>query len=328
VSFTQRLDRLQRRFPGVGFPIAVAYKYADDFGGYLAALMAYYAFVSLFPLLLLLTTVLGIVLSGNASLQHRIETSALRQIPVVGDQLGHPHSIGGGTLGLVIGILGSLYGALGVAQAAQHAMNTAWAVPRNNRPNPLKGRGRSLALLATAGLALLGTTVLSTLSGSNAGALGTVMKGVLLIGSVLLNAIVFVFVFKVATARRLTVREVAPGAIIGAVAWQLLQTFGVAYVGHVVKNASATNSVFALVLGLLAFLYLTATVVVICVEINVVKVDRLHPRALLTPFTDDVELTRGDERSYTGQAEAQRSKGFETIEVSYDPAHIKDDPER
>lgn len=310
----------------MGFPIAVVYKYVDDFGGYLAAAIAYYAFVSLFPLLLLLTTILGLVLSGNSSLQTRIETSALRQIPVVGDQLGHPHSIGGGTFGLIIGILGSLYGGLGVAQAAQHAMNTAWSVPRNNRPNPFKGRGRSLVLLATAGLALMGTTVLSTLSGSNAGALGSFMKVMLLIGSILLNAIVFVFVFKVATARRLTIRDVAPGAITGAVAWQLLQTFGVKYVDHVVKNASATNSVFALVLGLVAFLYLTATVVVICVEINVVKVDRLHPRALLTPFTDNVELTRGDERSYTGQAEAQRSKGFETIEVSYDPAHLDDEP--
>ncbi|MGF7239570.1 MAG: YihY/virulence factor BrkB family protein [Frankia sp.] len=322
---------MQRRFPGAGFPIAVAYKYADDFGGYLSALLTYYAFVSLFPLLLLLTTVLGLVLSGDASLQHRVETSALRQIPIVGSQLGQPRSIGGGTPGLIIGIAGSLYGGLGVAQAAQYAMNTAWSVPRNNRPNPFKARGRSLLLLATAGLALLGTTVLSALSISNAGTLGTFVKVVLFVASILLNAIVFVFVFKVATTRQLTIREVAPGAITAAVAWQLLQTFGVTYVSHVVKNASATNSVFALVLGLLAFLYLTATAVVVCVEINVVKVDHLHPRALLTPFTDNVELTAGDERTYTGQAEAQRSKGFQNIDVSYDAEHTpertEDDPD-
>lgn len=99
--------------------------------------------------------------------------------------------------------------------------------------------------------------------------------------------------------------------------WQLLQSFGVLYVGHVVKGASATNGVFAVVLGLVAFLYVTAVAVVLCAELNVVLADRLHPRALLTPFTDDVELTPGDRRAYTAQAEAQRSKGTEEIDVSF-----------
>jgi uncharacterized BrkB/YihY/UPF0761 family membrane protein len=99
----------------------------------------------------------------------------------------------------------------------------------------------------------------------------------------------------------------------------LLQTFGVTYVTHVVKNAGATNSVFALVLGLLAFLYLASVIVLLCVEANVVRVERLYPRALLTPFTDDVELTRGDRDAYTGQAEAQRAKGFQHIAVTFHP---------
>jgi membrane protein len=319
MSIASRLDRLQRRHPQAGFPIAVVYKYIDDSGGYLAALIAYYAFVSLFPLLLLFATVLGFVLAGDPGLQQRIESSALSQFPVVGAQLGQPHSIGGGAAGLVVGVLGSLYGGLGVAQAAQYAMNTAWAIPRNERPNLLKTRGRSLLLLATAGLAVVGTTVLSALGASDAGSLGLALKVVVLIASVLVNAVVFVFAFRIATARPLTVRDVAPGALAAAIGWQLLQTFGVTYVSHVVKNASATNSVFALVLGLLAFLYLTSVLVVLCVEINVVRVDRLYPRALLTPFTDNVSLTRGDERAYSGLAEAQRAKGFQDIDVSFHP---------
>ena len=92
---------------------------------------------------------------------------------------------------------------------------------------------------------------------------------------------------------------------------------------RMLNGASATNGVFALVLGLLAFLYITATAVVLCVEINVVRVDQLHPRALLTPFTDNVDLTAGDRRAYTGQAEAQRSKGFEDVDVTFD----KPDPQ-
>ncbi|MDQ1626623.1 MAG: hypothetical protein QOI54_367, partial [Actinomycetota bacterium] len=108
-----------------------------------------------------------------------------------------------------------------------------------------------------------------------------------------------------------------PGAIAAAVIWQLLQSFGATYVGHVVKGASATNGVFALVLGLVAFIYLASVAVVLCAEVNVVRVDRLYPRALLTPLTDDVELTQGDERAYTDQAKAERRKGFEHVDVRF-----------
>jgi membrane protein len=319
VSIAEKLDRLQRRHKAAGFPIAVVYKYFDDSGPYLAALITYYAFVSLFPLLLLLSTILGHVLAGDPGLQQRLIDSALSQFPVVGDQLGRPNELSGGAVGVVVGILGSLYGGLGVAQAVQYAMNTAWSVPRNSRPNPFLARGRSLLLLATAGLAVLGTTALSTLGSGNAGSLGIALRMVALVASVAVNGVVFVFAFRLATSRPLTVRQVAPGALTAAVLWQLLQTFGVSYVGHVVSKASATNGVFALVLGLLAFLYLAAVVGVLCVEINVVHVDHLHPRALLTPFTDDVDLTPGDRRSYTGLAKAQRSKGFERVHVTFHP---------
>ena len=121
---------------------------------------------------------------------------------------------------------------------------------------------------------------------------------VCLAASVVVNVSVYIFAFRIATARPLTVRDVAPGAIAAAVIWQLLQSFGVIYVTRVVNHASPTNKLFALVLGLVAFLFLTATVVVLCVEINVVRVTHLHPRSLMTPFTDNVVLTSGDRRAY------------------------------
>lgn len=316
MSTAQRLDRFQRRHSWAGYPLGVLYKYLDDSGGYLAALIAYYAFVSLFPLLLLLSTVLGIVLAGHPQLQQQVLDSALAQFPVVGEQLGEPRKLGGGTVGLVVGIAGALYGGLGVAQAVQYMMNTAWAVPRNSRPNPFRARGLSVLLLATAGAGVLVTTVLSAIGGG--GSLALAVRVMVLAGSLAGNVVVFVFVFRIAAARTLSVRDVAPGAIAAALVWQLLQTFGVVYVRHVVSGASATNGVFAVVLGLLAFLYVTAVAGVLCVEVNVVRVERLHPRSLLTPFTDDVELTRGDRRAYTGQAEAQRTKGFQDIDVTYD----------
>jgi YihY family inner membrane protein len=319
MAVAERLDRFQRKHRWAGFPLAVAYKYFDDFGAYLAALLAYYGFVSLFPLLLLLSTALGYVLSGDQRLQHEVLSSALHQFPLIGGDLAQPKRLGGGTVGLIVGILGSLYGGLGVAQAFQYAMNTVWGVPRNNRPNPFHARGRSLLLLATAGLALMATTVLSILGGGGVGAAGTAVRSVALAASVMIGIAVSIFAFRFAPARRLSVRDVVPGAIAAAVIWQLLQSFGVIYVRHVVKHATATNAVFAIVLGLLAFLYVTAMAVLLCAEINVVHVSRMHPRSLLTPFTDNVILTTGDRRAYTRQAKAQRSKGFEHVDVNFDP---------
>jgi len=208
-----------------------------------------------------------------------------------------------------------------VGQATQHAMNTAWRVPRNSRPNPFAARGRSLLLMGTVGLAVLGITVLSILGryahefGIDGPGLGTLV----FVGTVALYTVSFIIAFRLACARPVTVRDVAPGALGAAVALQLLQMFGATLVGRVVTRASAINGVFAVVLGLVAFLYLASVALVLCVESNVVRVDTLYPRALLTPFTDNVDLTAGDRRAYSTQAEAQRSKGFEQVDVSFHP---------
>ena len=315
-----RLDAFQRRHSSAAFPMAVLYKYLDDSGAYLAALIAFYGIVSLFPLLLLASTVLSIVLVGHPHLQQQVLNSALHEFPVVGSQLSDPKRISGGTTGLVVGVAGSIYGGLGVAQAVQYAMNTAWHVPRNSRPNPLRARARSLLVLATAGIAVIATTGLSALGAAGAGSFDLTVRMLVLAASVALNATVFIFVFRIATARDLSLSDVLPGAVAAAVMWQLLQSFGVLYVSHVVRHVSDTNAVFAFVLGLVAFLYLSAAAVVLCVEVNVVRVDELYPRALMTPFTDQVSLTAGDRRSYTAQAEAQRMKGFEDVDVHFTPS--------
>ena len=317
------LDRLQQRSRAAGFAIAVVYKYIDDQAGYLAALIAYYAFVSLFPLLLLLTTFLGVVLRDRPEWRADIYDSALAQFPLIGDQLSEPSALSGGTTGVVIGIAGALYGGLGVGQALQNAMETIWAVPRAIRPDPIRSRLRSLLLLLVLGTALIATTALVAIGRSvSLGAIGTI--GVV-IGALALNTSVCVVAFRVTTTRPLTVKEVLPGALTAAAVWQLLQWFGASYVARVVASASVTNSVFAVVLGLIAFLYLVSTSLLICAEINVVRVDRLHPRALLTPFTDDVELTDADRKTYESQAKAQQAKGFQRVEVSFD-GHRAADP--
>jgi YihY family inner membrane protein len=320
VRVVDRFDRFQRRRRWVALPIAVAYKFFDDQGSYLAALVAYYGLVSLFPLLLLLSSLLGFALQGNAHLQLEILTSTVSQFPVIGAQLRSTGLRGSG-IGVLVGMLGSAYGALGVAQAVQNLMNVAWAVPRNRRPNPILARARSLLLLATAGAAVIATTVLSALGSAaesfGATSLGMGVKAILILVSVVVNAGVFLLAFRIATARSVSWRRSAPGALTAAVAWQIMQVFGALLVGHVLKNATAVNAVFGLVLGLLAWLYATAVTITLSVELNVVLAKRLWPRALLTPFTDDVNLTPGDRRSYTDAAKAQRAKGFETVDVSF-----------
>ncbi len=321
MTTTERLDAFQRRHPWAGFPIGVIYKFADDQGNYLAALITYYAFLAIFPLLLLATSILGFVLQGNHQLQQQILDSALRQFPIIGDQLGRPEGLTGSATAVAIGIIGSLYGAMGVAQATQNAMNIVWSVPRNRRPNPLTSRARSLMLLGTAGLAIIGTTVLSAL-GSSADAfsakIGTGVQLLVWLLSVTLNTAIFLLLFQLATTQRHSVRSALPGAVSAAILWQLLQLIGAAYVGHVVREANATNGVFALVLGLIAWIYLGGVTVVLGVEINVVRARHLYPRALLTPFTDNVDLTRADQEAYTDYAEAQRTKGFESVNVSFE----------
>jgi YihY family inner membrane protein len=315
---TRRFDAYQRSHPAAGFPIAVLYKYLDDGAGSLAALLTYYGFVSMFPLLLLASTILGLVLSGDPGAQKAVLDSALSQFPVIGGQLHQPDRLGGGVAGLTVGVLGALYGGLGVTLALQNAMNTAWTVPRNLRPNPLQSRARGLVLLLTSGSALLSTGVLGALGGGGVGSFGVLVRVAAMLASVLISAVTFIVLFRVATARHLSVRDVAPGAIAAAIAWQLLQFFGASYVNGVVKHSSDTNGVFALVLGLIAFIYLAAVAIMFCVEVNVVRVDRLYPRALLGPLTDNVHLTEGDQRAYTDQAKAQQYKGSEHIEVRFD----------
>jgi YihY family inner membrane protein len=314
-------DRFQRRHPAFGLPLAVVYKFFDDQSNYLAAIITYYAFIAIFPLLLLASSILGFVLQGRPELQQSILDSALSQFPIIGDQLGRPEGLQGSFVGVVVGALAALYGSLGLGQAIQNATNIAWSVPRNSRPNPVSLRLRSLALLLSAGVSVLGVSIVSaigsstTLFGNDPGALlrwGITLTTVLLVGTVL------TLLFRLAAARRLSFLKAAPGAFLVAVLWQGLQYLGTFYVTRVLAETTAMNAVFGLVLGLIGIIYIAALMAMLGIQTNVVLVRRLWPRALLTPFTDAVELTEADRRAYASYARAQRHTGFENVHVSFD----------
>jgi YihY family inner membrane protein len=316
------IDRYQREHRWVGFPLAVIYKYADDQGGYLAALITYYGFLSVFPLLLLLLTILGFVLAGDAHLRDSLVNSALAQFPVVGAGLRTSlHAPAGSNTGLAIGIIGTLYGSIGAAQATQHAFNKVWAVPRNMRPNPLKSRLRSLILLGALGVGVLVTTVASGLT-TGADSYGATIGTGVRIGAVgvvaVANVGLFLFAFRVLTASEIATRCLRLGAVIAGLGWEVIQLIGTYYVSQL-KGTQEAYGVFGAVLGLIAWIYLLAVVTVIAAEINVVSQRRLWPRSLLTPFTDNVHLTSADERTYASYAESERHKGFETVDVDFGP---------
>jgi membrane protein len=331
VTLLARLDDVQRQHSTLGLPIAVAYKFFDDQGVYLAALIAYYGFLSLFPLILLVVTILGFLLHQDASLRARIVTSALTDFPIIGREITDDlHEFRGSVFGLVVGLIGSLYGGLGVAQAGQNAMNQIWAVPRNLRPNPFRGRVRGLRLLLLLGGGVLVTTALSALTSGaqdlahGLAGVGTGIKVASLLVSILLNLVLFVLAFRLLTVEPVSVRDVLLGAVLAAVLWQVLQTLGTYYLLHKIRGSTEVYGTFGLVLGAIFWIYIEALVVVFCAELNVVHRRGLWPRSLLTPFTDDVTLTTADEAVYDGLATAQTQKSFQQVDVSFDPP--TDDP--
>jgi membrane protein len=322
MAMVSRIDAYQQRHRWAGLPLAVLYKFVDDQGSYLTAQITYYGFVSLFPLLLLLVTILSYVLEGSRHLQRQVLDSALAQFPVIGNQIAtNIHSFHGSLLALAVGVLGSVYGGLGIAQATQQALNKVWAVPRNTRPNPVKARLRSLLLIGVGGATVVATTALSALSATaNAygASLGGLIRALATVLAVALNVALFIVAFRVLTARSVTIRQIRGGAIAAAIIWQVLQWTGAFLIGAKLKGATVTYGLFGLVLGMLLWIYLGALTVVICAEVNVVRAEGLWPRALLTPFTDKVQLTSGDRRAYASYPKTERHKGFERVDVDFD----------
>lgn len=301
--------------------MGVVYKFFDDQGAYLAALLTYYAFYAIFPLLLIASSVLGFLLQGNPQLEQQLLESALAQFPIVGSQLGRPEGIQGSAGAVVVGIVVALYGATNLGQAALNTLNVAWGVPRNTRMSPLLSRLRSLVLFVVGGISVLVVAALSVALGRfgpNLFGSATVPRVLVWVATVALTALALTLMLSIASHVRRTMRDVIPGAVFVAVLWGVLQEVGDLYVEQVVTRVSDLNAIFALVLGLLALIYLASLIGVIGVEINVVLALGLYPRALLTPFTDDVELTDADRKVYTRRAQAQRHKGFQTITVSFE----------
>jgi membrane protein len=321
MGLSARMDAFQRRHQAAGIAIAVAYKFFDDQGTYLVALLTYYAFLSLFPLLLLLVSALGALLQNNPELQERVLHSVLSKFPVIGEQLGHNiHSFRSNGFALGAGVVVSLYGALGVAQAAQLTLNKIWGVPRYRRSDPLRSRLKGMLFLGLVAAGLAATTGLSIAASASrvfGSHLGVEVRFAVTVAAIALNALVLLLTYRMLTHREIPARRLLGASIGAACAWQGLQWAGTYYVSNVLRGASATYGMFGIVLGLVAWMYLAALVFVVAAEVSAVRLHRLWPRSLMTPFTDDVRLTWADRRAYESYATTEQHKSFEEIKVYF-----------
>ena len=308
----QALDRRQQRTPGLRFIAAVFKKFSDDSASQLAALIAYYGFFALFPLLLVFVTVLGFVLQGNPSAQESVLHSTLSEFPVIGTQLqNNVHSLKGSGLALAIGIIGSLLAGLGITGATQSAFNQVWYIPHKRRPNFLTWRLRGLGLLAVLGLLSLLSTAVTGYASSGSSGLIAAVGGVLV--ALIFNLLLFFAAFRLLTSEEIETVDLITGVLVATVLWQILQYVGGIYVEHVIKHAKETSGLFAFVLGLLAWLYLGAQVLLVAAEINVVRAKKLWPRSFLSdPLLD------ADRRALTSAAEVQERIDEQNVEVSFD----------
>ena len=307
----RRVDRAQQEHRAAAFGFGVIKKFGDDRGGALAALLTYYGFVSLFPLLLLAVTALGFVVGHDPALQRRLLHSALAEFPIIGAQIQQNiHALRANGVGLAIGVGGLVWGGLGVTQAGQHAMQEIWNVPGVDRPSFWTRLVRGAAVLAVVGLGVGGTSVLSGLGSQASHSLAA--RVLLLAAPAPINALLFLCGYRILTGPQVRLRDQLPGALTAAVAWTALQALGGYLVAHQLRHASQVYGFFGVVLGLLSWLYLLSQVTIYAAEVNAVRAQRLWPRSIVQP-----PLTEADRTALAAIARREERRPEEHVRVTF-----------
>ena len=304
------VDGWQRRDRWAGVPYAVAKKFGDDNANLLVVALAWYGFTAIFPLLLVVVTLFGFI--GAQSIGTGI-IRTLHEFPVVGSSFNpsSPSTLHGSTLGLVIGLIGLLYGAQGVTQTAQQAMATVWNIPQYQRTGFLPRLGRSLAGLFTIGGAFVINAFVTAYA--TGGTASYAIRVPVLAGLLIINFGLYFATFTLLTAKVIGPRGLLPGAIAGAIAFTALITIGTGLITHQLKNASATYGTFGTVIGIVAFLLLLAKLSMYAAELNPVLARRLYPRAL--PLGG--EPTEADRRVLASLVHAEQRRDDQAIGVGF-----------
>ena len=278
-----RIDNYQQKHAILAFPLAVWKKYSDDEAGNKAALITYYGFLSLFPLLIVFLSVINMLIRNNAHLQQRFIAAAFKYFPILGNQLqNNIHTVHKNGLSLTIGLVLLFIGTRGIANALQHSMNHLWRVKRSEAPGFPYNIIRGIGIIIIGGGGFIVTAVMSSYV-SGLGHYGFIAKALLIVLSFVLNSFVFLVIFRLATAPQIRTADLALGAVLSSLVWQILQIIGSYLILHEVKNFDNLYGTFALVLGLLFWISIQAQATLYMVEANIVRARKLSPMSLLQP---------------------------------------------
>jgi YihY family inner membrane protein len=307
----RRADDVQRRKPFLAYPLAVLKKFGEDRAGQLAALIAYYGFFSLFPLLLAFVTLAGLLFKESDT-QDRLIDGALSQFPVIGDQLRENiQALPDKGVALAIGVAGALWAGLAGIKAAQNAMDHVWDVPMRKQPSFPVALVRAVLMLVTLGVFVMFATFLGGVAAGTEDA-PVWFRTVGVAGTGVLNVLIFLVAYRVLTVEDVRWRDVWVGAVFAGIAWTVLQAVGGYVIGHRLESAKETYGFFAVVIGLLTWIYLGAQVTLLGAEMNVVRARRLWPRAL-----DPDRRTPADERALRDHAAVEERREDESVEVHF-----------
>lgn len=272
----QKFDLIQSKHPVLAFPIAVIKKYGDDQAGNQAALLTYYGFLALFPLLLVATTILQILAFNNLHFQTDVVNALTGNSSTLGNQLTtHIQSLHRNGLALLVGLLFLLYGARGVASVFRNGSNQVWGITRSHMlgfPNSII---KDITTIVFGGLGLFVA----------AGITGTVTTYgnspfwwlLSYIADAIVLYLVFNVLFNLVLVGKIATKEIHLASLFTAIGLVTMQILGAYILGRVLKNLDALYSTFAVSLGLLFWIYLQSQIVYYSMEIALVKSRKLWP---------------------------------------------------
>ncbi|HWT55907.1 MAG TPA: YihY/virulence factor BrkB family protein [Candidatus Microsaccharimonas sp.] len=274
------LDRLQRSHPIFGFPFAVIKKYSDDKGGYQAALLTYYGFLSLFPTLLLTTTAMQWFLHADSHLKQRVISSVTNYFPIIGQQLQqNVHGFSKTGLPFLIGLLVLLYGLRGTADVFRQTVNNIWHVPIDKRSGFWSSLARNFTIVGIGGAGFIASAITASYAASSRHNL--LLHILLILLSAFFIFCTYMVVLKISLSREVRVRRMWVGAAITTIGLLALQTLGGLILKHELKNLNNLFGTFAVVLGLFFWLYLQTQFLVYAMETDTVRIKKLWPRSFM-----------------------------------------------
>ncbi len=272
-----RVDRWQQRHRATAIAVATIKKFEADQSGNLAAQLAFWAFFSMFPLMLAAATLLGWFLPSDVS------DDVLRTIDDYVPLVDFSHrTISGSWWALILGLVSTIWAATGVTRTARVVFDSVWRVPATERGGVVAQTLGGLKALALVGVALV-VSVLTT--GFVSGTSKQLDISALAVAggyaiAVVIDIVVFLIAFRVLTSRDVSTRDVVPGALVAGVGFWVLQALSSLIISRYLQHAQKTYGNFATVITLLWWFYLTGVLTVLGAQLNVVLRERIWPRSL------------------------------------------------